>query len=250
MLQLQNKSPLSKQNKDLLVHSESRAHSVFTHIFPLSQACSILCHFLQACLCSISRLSQACSMLHLSIVTGLYYDPSLTCHRPVLFCHFLQACSILSLFTGLFYAPSLACHRPVLFSISQLSQACSMIHLSLVTGLFYAPSLTCHRPVLCSISHLSQACSMFHLSPSQSVLHLLPVCRPVSCSISHSVATNSRICHSSSLRTTANVTPCRAYQTFVATFCLWPGYKFEDGCSRLFRIAVAAVSTARLQKPR
>jgi hypothetical protein len=52
--------------------------------------------------------------------------------------------------------------------------------------------------------------------------------RPVPCSISHSVATNTRI--------------CSAYQTFGATCCLRPG------CSRLFRIAVAAISTARLHK--
>jgi len=103
MLQLQNKSPLSKQNKDLLVHSQSRAHSVFTHISPLSHACTML---------------------------------------------------NLSLFPGLFYAPSLTCDRPVLWSISHFSQACSMLHLSLDTGLFYAPSVTCHRPVLFSICYL------------------------------------------------------------------------------------------------
>jgi len=114
-------------------------------------------------LCSISQLSQACTMIHLSLVTGLFY--SVTFYRPVLFCHFLQACSMphLSLVTGLFYSPSLNCHRPVLWSISHLSQACSMLHLSLVTGLFYAPSLTYHRPVQCSISHRHSLCSICYL---------------------------------------------------------------------------------------
>ena len=69
---------------------------------------SLACH--RPVLCSICHLSQACSMLYLSLVTGLFCAPSATCHRPVL-------CSICYLFAGLSHARSVTLLLPTPVSL-------------------------------------------------------------------------------------------------------------------------------------
>jgi len=170
-------------------------------------------------------------MFHLFLVTRLFCALTVTCHRPVLrsISHFLQACSMLHL---------------------SFAQACSLLHLSLVTVLFYAPCVTCHRPVICSICHLHRLvlCSICHLSQFRSMLHLslvtgLSYAPSVTCLQACLMLHFSFRCYqhpylSFLLTMTANVTPCRTYQTF--------GQSAAWGQNRRLKMDIAGYSESQL----